>query len=284
VFTFGKLSVVDIFDNNQFAHDSKGDFLNWTVVDAGAFDYAADAWAYTAGAAAEWYEGAWTLRAGLFDLSNVPNSVHLDPGFHEFQWLTEVEHRHVLADHAGKVMVTAFDSRGRMGLLDQAVELAQITHAPVDIASVRRYRSRLGADLNAEQELAANLGMFARIGKSAGNVEAYEFTDVDRSVSAGLALKGTSWNRTQDTLAIAVVDNGISAQRERYLNAGGLGILIGDGKLPHPGAEEILETYYDAALFPHAQLTLDYQYIDHPAYNRDRGPVSLWAVRFHAQF
>jgi high affinity Mn2+ porin len=87
-----------------------------------------------------------------------------------------------------------------------------------------------------------------------------------------------------DTAALGFVDNGISAQREQFLNAGGLGILIGDGKLPHPGAEEIVEWYYDAALLPHTQLTLDYQFIEHPAYNRDRGPVSVWAVRFHAQF
>jgi high affinity Mn2+ porin len=97
-------------------------------------------------------------------------------------------------------------------------------------------------------------------------------------------LKGAPWSRAHDTVGLGLIDNGISAARQRYLNAGGLGILIGDGKLPHPGAEEILETYYDAELLPHAQLTLDYQYIENPAYNRDRGPVSVWAVRFHAQF
>lgn len=284
VFTFGKFSVVDIFDNNQYAHDPRGDFLNWTNLDAGAFDYAADAWGYSVGATAEWYQDAWTIRAGVFDLSNVPNSVHLDPGFHEFQMIAELEKRHVIADHPGKVMVTAFDSRARMGLLEQAVQLAQSTDSPVAIATVRQYRSRMGAVLNLEQQLCADLGLFARVSKAAGNVEVYDFTDVDRSVSAGLSLKGSAWSRTQDTAGLALVDNGISAERERYLNAGGLGILVGDGKLPHPGAEEILETYYDAAVLPHAQLTVDYQYIDHPAYNRDRGPVSVWAVRFHAQF
>jgi len=284
IITFGKLSVGDIFDNNQYAHDPRADFLNWAAVDAGTFDYAADAWAYTAGVAAEWYHGSWAMRAGVFDLSNVPNSVHLDPGFHEFQIDTELEKRYVLADHPGKIMVTMFDSRGRMGLLDQAVQLAESTGTTVDIAAVRHYRSRLGVSANLEQQLSADLGMFARVGKAAGNVEVYEFTDIDRAVSAGLSLKGTPWSRIHDSVGLALIDNGIAAERERYLNAGGLGVLIGDGKLPHPGPEEILETYYDAAVLPHAQLTLDYQYIDHPAYNRDRGPVSLWAVRFHAQF
>ena len=284
VFTVGKFSVGDLFDNNQYAHDPKADFLNWAAVDAGTFDYAADAWAYTVGAAAEWYRGAWTLRSGVFDLSNVPNSVHLDPGFHEFQMIGEIERRHRIDGHPGKLMITIFDSRGRMGLLNEAVAVAQATDTPVDIAAVRQYRSRPGAHLSLEQELTPDLGLFARVGKAAGNVEAYEFTDIDRTASGGLLLKGSGWSRARDSVGLALIDNGISADRERYLNAGGLGILIGDGKLPHPGAEEILETFYEAAVVPHAQITVDYQFIEHPAYNRDRGPVSVWAIRAHAQF
>jgi high affinity Mn2+ porin len=284
IITLGKISVGDIFDVNQYAHDPRGDFLNWTAVDAGTFDYAADAWGYTVGAAAERYQGAWTLRGGAFDLSNIPNSPHLDPGFHEFQLLGEIEHRHEVDGHSGKLMLTLFDSRGRMGLLDQALALAEATGTPVNIAAVRQYRSRLGVDFNLQQELTADLGLFTRAGKAAGNVEVYEFTDVDRSLSAGLSLKGSAWRRADDTVGLAIMDNGISGEREQYLNAGGLGILVGDGKLPHPGPEGILETYYNAAVLPHTQITFDYQWIDHPAYNRDRGPVSVFAVRLHAQF
>ncbi len=284
VFTAGKLGVGDIFDINQYAHDPRADFLNWAAVDAGSFDYAADAWGYTVGAAAEWYQGPWTMRIGVFDLSNVPNSVRLEPGFDEFQMIAELERRHTILDRPGKVLVTLFDSRGRMGLLDSAVQLAEQTGQAVDIAAVRHYRSRLGASLNLEQQLTNDLGLFARLGKAAGNVETYEFTDIDRSVEAGLSLKGTRWQREHDTMGLAVMDNGISAARERFLAAGGLGILVGDGQLPHPGPEEIIETYYEATLFRQVQLTLDYQWIDHPAYNLDRGPVSIFAVRFHAQF
>jgi high affinity Mn2+ porin len=171
-----------------------------------------------------------------------------------------------------------------MGLLNDAVQLATASGTPVDISAVRRYRDRLGADLNVEQQLTNDLGIFARVGKAAGNVEAYEFTDIDRSVSAGLSLKGARWSRAHDTVGLAGLVNNISATRQRFLNAGGLGILIGDGQLPHPGSEQILETYYNAEVFPHSQLTLDYQLVDHPAYNRDRGPASIFALRFHAQF
>ncbi|MDP9082197.1 MAG: carbohydrate porin [Pseudomonadota bacterium] len=284
VFTIGKFGVTDIFDVNQYAHDPRNDFLNWAAVDAGSFDYAADAWGYTVGAAVEWYQGTWTTRLGVFDLSKVPNSVRLDPGFHEFQIVAELEKRHTLLDHPGKIMVTLFDSRGRMGLLDSAVQLALATAQAVDISAVRQYRSRLGASLNLEQQLSKDLGFFARVGKAAGNVEAYDFTDIDRSFAAGLSLKGTSWHREHDTMGLAGLVNNISADRQRFFNAGGLGILVGDGRLPHPGPEKIFETYYNAQLFSRTQLSFDYQRVEHPAYNRDRGPASIYAVRFHAQF
>ena len=284
VITVGKFSVVDIFDTNRYAHDSRGDFLNWTVIDSGTFDYAADAWGYTAGAAIEWYTHSWTLRSGLFDLSDVPNSVHLEPGFHEFQVDLELEHRHEIAARAGRVLLTAFESRGRMGLLDEAIAQAANSGEPPDIAALRRNRGRGGLSLGVEQELAAELGAFIRAGKAAGNVETYEFTDVDRTLAVGLSLQGSRWRRANDTVGIAAVNNAISGVREAYLNAGGLGILIGDGRLPHPGPEQIIESYYSAAVFAFAHLSLDYQWINHPAYNRDRGPVSVIAVRLHAQF
>jgi high affinity Mn2+ porin len=283
VFTLGKLSVGDIFDVNQYAHDPRADFLNWSAIDAGSFDYAADAWGYTAGAAVERYVGPWTVRAGVFDLSDVPNSARLEPGFDEFQSLVELEKRYALKARRGKVMVTLFDSRGRMGLLDEAVQVARSSAQPVDIAAVRHYRSRLGADLNVEQSLTDDLGAFARLGKAAGNVETYEFTDIDRTVSLGLSLKGSSWRRGSDTAGLVGIVNAISAARQQYLAAGGLGILIGDGQLPHAGPEEIIETYYQAAIVAFAHLTFDYQWIKNPAYNRDRGPVSVFAIRVHVE-
>jgi high affinity Mn2+ porin len=284
VFTVGKFGVTDIFDTNQYAHDPRGDFLNWSAIDAGSFDYAADAWGFTVGVAAERYQGSWTLRAGVFDLSTIPNSEQLSPGLHQFQIVAEIEKRYELFGQPARVLVTGFDTRGRMALLDEAVRAAALTGSTPDPAAVRHYRSRLGVSLDVEQPLSADLGVFARVSKAAGNVEAYEFTDIDRSMEVGASIKGLRWHRPEDTIGVAAIDNGISAARERYLNAGGLGILIGDGRLPHPGPEEIVETYYDVALRAWAHLSLDYQWVRNPAYNTDRGPVSIVAVRLHAQF
>jgi high affinity Mn2+ porin len=220
----------------------------------------------------------------VFDLSDVPNSAHLEPGLHEFQIDLELERRYQLLGLPGRVLLTVFDSRGRMGLLDEAVRVAQETGNPVDIAAVRSYRSRIGASLDLEQPLSSDVGMFARVGKAGGNVETYEFTDIDRTVAVGLSMQGSRWRRPGDTVGLAAIINGISAARERYLNAGGLGVLIGDGRLPHPGPEQIVETYYNVAVLRHAHLTLDYQWVRNPGYNRDRGPVSILAVRAHVQF
>ena len=283
VMTVGKFSVADIFDNNKYAHDPRNDFLNWAVIDTATFDYAAEPWGYTLGAAAEWYQGDWTLRGGLFDLSILPNNLELDPTFDQFQWVGEIERRYELWGHPGKVAVTGFLSRGRMGTYADAIALAQITGSPADISAVRQYRSRGGLSLNIEQEITSDLGAFVRAGMTNGDIEPYEFTDVDRTVAAGLALKGTQWGRPDDTFGLAGVINGISAEHEAFFNAGGLGILIGDGQLPNPGLEQIIETYYQ---FPVSfwHVTLDYQFIANPAYNRDRGPVSVFGARLHAQF
>src|SRR6202790_2670357 len=183
VFTVGKFGVTDVFDTNQYAHDPRGDFFNWSAVDSGSFDYAADAWGFTVGAAAERYLGSWTLRAGVFDLSDIPNSAHLDPGFHEFQIDAEVEKRYEVFGRTGRVLITGYLSRGRMALLDEAVALAAVTGTAPNPADVRQYRSRPGVSLDLEQPISAGLGVFARVGKAAGNVEAYEFSDIDRTVA-----------------------------------------------------------------------------------------------------
>jgi high affinity Mn2+ porin len=284
VLTLGKMGVVDIFDVNRYAHDPRADFLNWSVIDAGTFDYAADAWGYSVGGAAEWYVGSWAWRAGVFDLSDVPNSARLAPGFDEYQADLEAEHRHELLGQPGKVDITVFESRGRMGLLEDAIAYAQANGLQPDPTPVRRYRKRDGVSLNVEQQLAPDVGMFARLGDAGGNVETYEFTDIDRTASLGISVSGGPWHRPADTAGLAGVVNAISRDRRQYLAAGGLGILVGDGRLPHAGNEDILETYYQLAAFSAVHVTLDYQWVANPGYNRDRGPVSIFAVRIHADF
>jgi high affinity Mn2+ porin len=280
----GKFGAPDIFDTNKYAHDPRSDFLNWSLVDAGTWDYAADAWGWTYGAAVEWYQDRWTLRAGFFDLSEVPNSTNLDPTFQQFQLDGEIEERHEIFGQPGKFKVTGFLSRGRMGSFQDAIDLAAITGGPADIAAVRHYQSRPGVSFNLEQSLTQDLGLFARGGIADGNIEPYEFTDIDRTLSGGLSLAGRQWGRPGDTVGVAGVVNGISSVHEAFFNAGGLGILVGDGQLPHPGPEQILETYYSYSLPQSWKLTFDYQYIVNPAYNRDRGPVSVFGTRLHYQF
>lgn len=284
VLTIGKFSVVDVFDTNQYAHDPRQDFLNWSLIDAGTFDYAANAWGYTYGAAAELYHGRWAVRTGVFDLSKVPNSARLDDTFTQFQLVGELEERHEIAGQPGKLKVTVFQTRGRMGRFEDAIRLAEATGQPADISLARQYSSRRGVSLNLEQQVSQDLGVFVKGGVAGGDVEPYEFADIDHTAAAGISMKGSQWGRPQDTWALAGVINGISRAHQQFLDAGGTGILVGDGQLPRPGAEQILETYYDIAVARPLRLSLDYQFVNHPAYNRDRGPVSIGAVRLHAQF
>jgi high affinity Mn2+ porin len=283
VATIGKFSVTDVFDTNKYAHDPRVDFLNWAFIDTGSFDYAADAWGLTYGAAFEWYSGAWTLRAGLFDLPIVPNSTDLDPTFQQFQWVAEIERRYQLWGQPGRAALTGFLTEGRMGLFEDAVKLANLTGQPADIATVRHFQSRLGISFNLEQQIFRDYGVFVRAGWADGRFEPFAFTDIDRTVAVGLVVSGKQWGRPEDTFGLAAVHNEISREHQAYLNAGGLTGLLGDGKLPHHGPEGIIEMYYSFPLLSW-RMTLDYQFIDNPGYNKDRGPVSIIGTRLRAQF
>ena len=224
------------------------------------------------------------LRGGYFDLSRISAGVELDPGFHEFQWVGELERRYDLLGQPGKILFTYYFSRGDMGTYNAAVSLSQLTGEPANVALVRRGRSRSGIGGNLEQQITPDLGIFARAGIANGNVQDYEITDIDRTATIGLSQSGKPWGRPDDTFGLAGNVNTITKAHQAYFNAGGLGIVIGDGALPHPGPEQILEAYYRYNLSSLWHVTLDYQFVNNPAYNRDRGPVSIVATRLHADF
>jgi high affinity Mn2+ porin len=284
VLTGGKISVGDIFDTNSYAHDPRGDFLNWANVDAGAFDYAADAWGYTYGIAAEWNTGNWSLRSAIFDLGRVPNGTELERDFHQFEVVAEAERRYSLGDHGGKVKLLGFVNRGNMGSYKDAVALANATGQPADTSLVRHYRSRPGGSVNVEQGLTDDLGFFLRASMNDGSQEIYEFTDMHQSLSTGLSLKGASWDRKDDTVGLAFETSAISKAAQSYLAAGGLGLLIGDGRLTHYADEAVVEAYYDMQVIKGVNTALDYQFVANPAYNADRGPISVLGLRLHGEF
>ncbi len=280
--TIGKYSVVDLFDTNSYAHDPRADFLNWAVIDSGAYDYAADSWAFTYGGALEWNQDWWSVRAGLFDLSTVPNGKQPDPDFGEFETVVEFEERHQWQEHPGKLKLLLYLNRGNMASYLAAISQAEETGSVPNVGTVRRFQSRPGMALNVEQELSASLGMFARASAADGSKESYDFTDIDRSLAVGISLRGDGWERHDDTIGVALVANALARDAREYFAAGGLGILIGDGRLDY-GTEQICETYYRWHLGAGTSISADYQFIQNPAYNRDRGPVSIFAIRLHTE-
>ena len=281
--TIGKFSAVDVFDTNRYAHDPRADFLNWSIIESGAYDYAADAWGYSYGAAAEWTQSWWTLRAGGFALSRVPNQRELDRSFHQFELVAEGEERHQWLGHPGKLKLLLFNNRGRMGGYDEAVNQGLQSDTVPSTALLRRTASRPGGALNLEQEVLSDLGAFLRASINDGTKEAFDFSEINRSLATGLSLAGNRWKRPQDAVGFAGSVNGLSSAARRYFAAGGLGILIGDGRLPDYSLEKILETYYAAQISEALTVSLDFQYIVNPAYNADRGPVSIFGLRIHAQ-
>lgn len=278
-FTLGRVEVGDQFDANSYAHDGRAQFMNWALVDAGAFDYAANALGGIEGATVELNQKTWALRYGLFDVPSISNGLPVDENFGKaWQQVLELEERYTLFGHPGKARLLGWLESAHMGDYAEAVANHE------DISLTEKYRTQYGFVVNLEQELTPNLGAFLRASWRDGHEEVWQFTDIDHGVSLGVQLKGSAWNRPKDVFGFAGAIDGISESHREYLAMGGLGPLIGDGQLQHYGAESVLETYYDALLCDHLHFALDYQLVFNPAYNEDRGPVSIISTRLHFEF
>jgi high affinity Mn2+ porin len=279
--TVGRMSAKDIFDNNTYANDSRSQFMSWAFMANQAWDYPGDSLGYISGLAAELNQPKWAVRYGFFQMPRTSNGTALDDHFLDaWGMVTEFERRYTLGTHPGTVRLLAFLNHAHMGSYQAAVESPL---RPADVEATRDYRYKYGFGLNIEQEIAKNIGVFSRIGWSDGNNEAWVFSDVDRSATLGISIKGESWHRPNDTVGLAGALNGLSKVHQGFFAAGGLGILAGDGALTY-GLEQILETYYDFQLWKTVHVTLDYQFVNHPAFNRDRGPVSVFGARLHWTF
>jgi high affinity Mn2+ porin len=137
--------------------------------------------------------------------------------------------------------------------------------------------------LNVEQQLHNDIGVFSRLGWNDGKYASWAFTEIDQTINVGLSIKGRRWNRTDDVCGIAGVWNGISKEHRAFLKEGGYGFIIGDGNLNY-GHEDIIEAYYNARLTRFFWLTFDYQFVNNPGYNKDRGPVHVFGLRGHIGF
>jgi high affinity Mn2+ porin len=280
-FTVGKMAATDIADDNRYSHDPRTQFLNWALMYNGAWDYPANVRGYTYGVAVDYNRKDWTVRYGVFAEPAVANGAEFDPRFLEANGqIVEWEGRYTANGHPGAVRLWAYLNHAHMGDYREAIQ-----EMPVDpdITRTRAYRFKYGFGLNWQQELTKDLGVWSRLGWNDGHTESWAFTEVDRTAALGLALRGRCWCRPDDVVGLAGVLNGISKDHRDYLAAGGLGFLLGDGRLNY-GLEEILEVYYDFQVIKGIFVTADWQGINHPGYNRDRGPVAVGTLRVHIEF
>jgi high affinity Mn2+ porin len=282
--TIGRFGVDDIFDGNTYAHDARADFVSWPIVEAGTFDFASDAWGYTHGAAVEWQTGDWSLRLGIFAMPEEPGSGRIDNSFGQRSWVAEIERRYEVLGRPGQARLIGYRNQARMGRYDEAVRRAEGTGANPDTGEDRRWNRKRGWALNVEQELAPAVGAFFRLSASDDRVEVFSAMDMNRSVSGGVALKGSLWSQPTHTWGMAVAVNGLSGDAIRYFNAGGMGQRGADDPLPTYGREQVLETYYSIRSPAGLTWTGILQRIGNPAYNRDCGAATLVGVRLHAEF
>jgi len=277
----GKFAVVDIFDGNAYAKDSRRDFMNWSIWAPGAFDYSADKVGLTYGATAELNQKQWALRGGYFLMQAVSNSNSFDTRvFERGTYVLELETRYSLFSQPGKLRTIAWLNSAFSGSYRETLDNPAFD---LDIAQTRKGRIKYGYVINLEQALSDEVGLFGRWSWNDGKTEIMAFTDIDASLSLGLSLKGAKWGRPDDVIGIGGAINALSRDHRDFIAAGGLGILIGDGQLNYR-QERILETYYAYALNKQLTLTADYQLVTNPAYNADRGPVHIFSGRLHGEF
>ncbi|HVS90443.1 MAG TPA: carbohydrate porin [Mucilaginibacter sp.] len=282
-FAIGKMNLGDYFDNNEFSHDPRMQFMNWALMDNAAWDYPANTRGYVLGLVTELGQPTWSLRFALTMNVTQANSSTWDSKIGKANTQTiEFEKRYTLSGQKGTLRILTFLNNGKFGNYRLAIEQNPI--AP-DVDSTQHYgRHKYGFGINADQYITRDLGVFAKASWNDGHTETWFFTEVDRSLTFGGVLKGTSWRRGGDEIGLAFIVNGLSADHRDYLAAGGYGFIIGDGRLNY-SPEMIAEFYYK--LNPFNQkfwLTPDYQFILHPAYNADRGPVNVFGIRAHVEF
>jgi high affinity Mn2+ porin len=294
--TIGRMSVKDIFDNNQYSNDPRGQFMNWALMANAAYDYPADALGFTTGIAIEWNVPKWTLRYGWFQMSKYRNQFTAEglylvlpteplsgdgKIFEDWGMVTELEHRHTIATHPGAVRLLVFDDRMNNGRGTAAAFLASANGVTGGIDDTHALRNTWGFGLNADQEVTKNIGVFSRIGWNSGQNSGFEFTDTNWTATFGTSIKGEKWKQPDDVIGAAFITSGISKANQEYHAAGGIGILTGDGALNY-GPEKNIELYYDHKFSKYFHAALDYQFVDDPAYNKDRGPVpAIFGFRLH---
>ena len=281
VVTAGNLSVTDVFDDNAYSHDPRTQFLNWSLMTHGAWDFAADARGYSWGAALEYYHDDWVVRAGRFLMPKESNGLALNYRIlSSFGDQVEIERSYAPGGKSGKVRWLAYRNQAEMGGYGDA--LAQAAGGAPDLTGTRKKRVKYGFGVNVEQSLSDATGLFARASWNNGEAEEFAFTEIDRSVSGGVQIKGSDWRRPEDMLGFAFARNEISRSHRDYLAAGGLGFFLGDGALTYR-PEYVFESYYSISAAKAAFVSLDFQRILHPGYNADRGPVTVFSIRLHCE-
>jgi high affinity Mn2+ porin len=282
-FAVGKFNMGDFFDQNNFSHDPRTQFMNWALMDNAAWDYPANTRGYVLGAYMELGQPTWTLRFAFTMTVTRANSSTWDAKIGKANTQTlEFEKRYEIKGQKGTLRILGFLNNGKFGNYNLAI--AQNPSAP-NVDSTQRYgRHKYGFGINTEQYLTKDFGVFAKVSYNDGHTQTWFFTEIDRSFTFGGVLKGTKWKRGNDEAGLAFIADGLSAPHRNYLADGGYGFLIGDGKLNY-APEMIAEFYYKIDAYQKKFfLTPDYQFILHPAYNKDRGPVNVLGIRAHVEF
>ena len=281
----GKLSGTDDFDQNRYANSARTQFLNLAFINNTAWDYAADTRGYSYGVVISVVKPSWRLAYGIFEEPTTVNGNRFDGHLLQAQG-NNIELTLKPNSEGTVIRLLAYLNQARMGNYEEASQIGRNTAAlPSVLADEKLGRTKYGFGLNFEQPLAdkGETGIFGRLSWNDGHNEDFNYTDVDQHASFGVQLNGLHWGRPEDQVGCAYALDGLSSQHKNYLGAGGLSLFLGDGRLNY-GLEQILEAYYRVQIGKYVQISPDFQYIQNPGYNRDRGPAAVYSLRVHMSY
>lgn len=284
----GKFAVSDFFDDNKYSKDPRSQFFNWSLWANGAWDYPANTRGYTFGLVAELIKPNWAVRLSSVAVPRIANFHLMEYNINAHGETIEFEHTLSMNRRSGAIRFIVSNTysqapsytEGMKALATNNTFILNVIQGNIEHKSYGG--KKFGVGFNAEQDLTNELGIFSRIGWNDGKYVTWAFTEIDETANLGLSVKGNKWKRPNDVFAIGAVINGISKEHQNFLKAGGYGFIIGDGKLNY-GKEAIVETYYNTKVSTFFWITFDYQFINHPGYNKDRGPVHVFGIRGHIE-
>ena len=201
-FVIGKFSLADFFDASEISNDPRTQFLNWSLMGSGSWDYPANTRGYTMGAVFQILYHDINFRAAITTVPIEANGPDL-----QFKWgkamgsVIELEKKKLIKINDAiytDASIGYFINKANMGNYAEAIQQAASASLKPDITSTREYgRDKKGWYISIDNHF-HKFHHYVNYSRNDGENETWAFTEIDRSFATGLHIDGEIWNRKKN--------------------------------------------------------------------------------------